>query len=130
MRTGPAAHPLTDRPLGERLAGRAVIRLVKLREASMKALVLTLALLFGAGTADAQTRPSTVSRPCAASQRDVQANGAIVLGTGGYTFDRFVRDRSFCQIDEGLDPAFVPSRDNQSCFIGYRCKTQSRWFDD
>ena len=96
----------------------------------MKAIVLTLALLFAAGTADAQTRPSTVSRPCAASQRDVQANGAIVLGTGGDTFDRFVRDRSFCQIDEGLEPAFVVSRDSPSCFIGYRCKTQSRWFDD
>ena len=96
----------------------------------MKALVIALAILFGPGTADAQTRPSTVSRPCSASQRDVQANGAIVLGTGGYTFDRFVRDRSFCQIDEGLDPAFVLSRDNPSCFIGYRCKTQAGWFDD
>ena len=96
----------------------------------MKAIVLMLALLLNAGMAAAQTRPSTVSRPCAASQRDVQVNGAIVLGTGGYTYDRFVRDRSFCEVDEGLDPAFVPSRDSQTCFVGYRCKSQSRWFND
>jgi len=96
----------------------------------MKAMILTLAILLNAGMATAQTRPSTVSRPCAASQRDVQVNGAIVLGTGGYTYDRFVRDRSFCQIDEALDPAFVPSLESPTCFVGYRCKTQSRWFDD
>ncbi|MCA0417788.1 MAG: hypothetical protein LCH80_03585 [Proteobacteria bacterium] len=96
----------------------------------MKAIVLTLALLLPAGIAAAQTRPSTVSRPCAASQRDVQVNGAIVLGTGGYTYDRFVRDRNFCQVNEGLDPAFVPSADTQSCFVGYRCKSVSSWFDD
>lgn len=96
----------------------------------MKALVLTLALILTAGSAEAQTRPSTVSRPCAASQRDVQANGAIVLGTGGFTYDRFVRDRSFCEFDEGLEPAFVPSRESPTCFIGYRCKTQSRWMND
>lgn len=96
----------------------------------MKAIVLALALLLPAGIAAAQTRPSTVSRPCAASQRDVQVNGAIVLGTGGYTYDRFVRDRNFCQVNEGLDPAFVPSMDRQACFIGYRCKSASSWFDE
>lgn len=95
----------------------------------MKAIVFTLALLLPAGMAAAQTRPSTVSRPCAASQRDVQVNGAIVLGTGGYTYDRFVRDRSFCLVNEGTDPAFVPSADTQACFVGYRCKDTSRWFD-
>ena len=96
----------------------------------MKCVVLAMAAVLAAGGALAQQRPSTVSRPCAASQRDVRLNGAIVLGTGGYTYDRFVRDRSFCQIDEDLEPAFVPSRDSQACFIGYRCKSQSRWFDD
>ncbi len=95
----------------------------------MKAIVLTLALLLPAGIAAAQTRPSTVSRPCAASQRDVQVNGAIVLGTGGYTYDRFVRDRSFCLVNEVTDPAFVPSADTQACFVGYRCKSKL-WFDD
>ena len=96
----------------------------------MKAIVLMLALLLNAGMATAQTRPSTVSRPCAASQRDVQVNGAIVLGTGGYTYDRFVRDRSFCEITEVAEPGFAPTLDNPDCFVGYRCKSQSRWFND
>jgi len=95
----------------------------------MKAIVLTLALLLPAGIAAAQTRPSIVSRPCAASQRDVQVNGAIVLGTGGYTYDRFVRDRGFCLVNQGTEPAFVPSADTQACFVGYRCKDKMR-FDD
>ena len=95
----------------------------------MKALVLMLALILTAGSADAQTRPSTVGRPCAASQRDVQANGAIVLGTGGFTYDRFVRDRGFCQFDEYADPAWVPARDTPQCFVGYRCKSGRPWDD-
>ena len=96
----------------------------------MKAVICGLALLLNAGSAEAQTRPSTVSRPCTASQRDVQVNGAIVLGTGGFTYDRFVRDRSFCEFDEGLEAAFVPSRDSPTCFIGYRCKNTSPWPDN
>lgn len=95
----------------------------------MKVIALTLILALNAGTALAQSRPSTESRPCAASQRDVRTQGAIVLGTGGFTYDRFVRDRSFCQFDESLDPAWVPSRDKDACFVGYRCKSQSRWLD-
>ncbi len=94
----------------------------------MRHIVLVFLLtLTATAAAEAQARPSTVTRPCAASQRDVQRHGAIVLGTGGYTYDRFVRDRSFCQFDEFLDPAWVPSSDIQACFVGYRCKTQSPW---
>ncbi|MGX5734039.1 hypothetical protein [Bosea thiooxidans] len=96
----------------------------------MRPVVLVFLLALAATAAEAQTRPSTVSRPCAASQRDVQRHGAIVLGTGGFTYDRFVRDRSFCEFDEFLDPAWVPSRDREACFVGYRCKTQSPWWGD
>lgn len=95
----------------------------------MKAIALTLVLVLNAGIAAAQTRPSTVTRPCAASQRDVQTNGAIVLGTGGFTYDRFVRDRSFCLRDEVLKPAWVQSRDSEACFVGYRCTNEPPWFD-
>lgn len=93
----------------------------------MKAVALTLVLVLNGGLAVAQTRPDTVSRPCSASQRDVQTHGAIVLGTGGPTYDRFVRDRSFCQFDEVLLPAWVRSRDSDACFVGYRCTNQPPW---
>ena len=89
----------------------------------MNRAVLSLMLMLAADLALAQPRPSTVNRPCSASRHDVIANGAIVLGTGGYTYDRFVRDSSFCPHGDILDPAWVPSRDTASCFVGYRCKS-------
>ncbi|WP_186417016.1 hypothetical protein [Bosea sp. CS1GBMeth4] len=95
----------------------------------MTRILITL-LAFGlAGTALAQGRPQTPERSCAANRQSVLANGAIVLGTGGYTYDRFVRDRSFCQFDEYADPAWVPARDTPQCFVGYRCKSGPFWND-
>lgn len=38
-------------------------------------------------------------------------------------------DRSFCQFDEFIDPAWVPSRDTPACFVGYRCKVGPFWDD-
>ncbi|MGE7469039.1 hypothetical protein ACQKLX_06345 [Bosea sp. NPDC003192] len=93
-----------------------------------RVLIAILALGF-AGTALAQGRPQSPERSCAANRQSVLANGAIVLGTGGYTYDRFVRDRSFCQFDETTFPAWVPARDTPQCFVGYRCKNVSPWDD-
>ena len=82
--------------------------------------VLTLALFATASYA--QPRPATVNRPCIANQQLVLSRGAIVLGTGGFSYDRFVRDRRFCEFNEYTEPAFVPSLDTPQCFVGYRCK--------
>lgn len=93
--------------------------------------VIVLALTFAATGAYAQGRPSTVNRPCAASQALVVSRGAIVLGTGGYTYDRFVADGRFCEITEYTEPAYVPSLDTPQCFVGYRCKAgPPDWFGD
>ncbi len=94
----------------------------------IKYVVLSIALVT-ATTGDAQTRASTVNRSCATSRQDVLSQGAVVIGTGGHTYDRFVRDRSFCELNEVVEPAWVPSRDAQACFIGYRCKSGSFWDD-
>ncbi|MBF9233401.1 hypothetical protein [Microvirga alba] len=67
--------------------------------------------------------PLTTALPCRQAQQIVAGRGAAVLNTGPYTYDRYVRDRSFCQIDEYLDPAWLPTRDTPQCFVGYRCKT-------
>lgn len=69
----------------------------------------------------AQGRPSSVRMTCAQTVRLIQARGAIVLGTGGQTFDRFVRDRSFCEVTEIAKRAFAPTRDDPACLIGYTC---------
>lgn len=95
----------------------------------MTRILITLLALGLANAALAQGRPQTPERSCAANRQSVLAHGAIVLGTGGYTYDRFVRDRSFCQFDEYADPAWVPARDTPQCFVGYRCKSGPFWND-
>jgi len=70
----------------------------------------------------AQPRPSTPHMLCAQAAGIVASRGAVVLGTGGFTYDRFVTDRHFCAITQTTEPAWVPALDNPQCFVGYRCK--------
>ena len=67
----------------------------------MRKLLLGIAICLLATGAGAQTRPSTVAMSCAQARNVVASSGAIVLGTGGYTYDRFVADRRFCLITRG-----------------------------
>ncbi|KQP33914.1 hypothetical protein ASF49_08660 [Methylobacterium sp. Leaf104] len=94
--------------------------------------VLAVALALCAFTAPALAqRASTTSMSCSQAKTLVDRRGGLVLGTGGATYDRFVRDRSFCEVTEITVPAFVPAGDTPRCFVGYRCKEPSRddWFD-
>ena len=78
-----------------------------------------------------QGRPSTLAMTCGQARNYLAGRGAAVLGTGGYTYDRFVRDRSFCEPTEITRNAVVPARDTPECFVGYRCIEPGRnWFDD
>jgi hypothetical protein len=77
--------------------------------------------LAPASSALAQGRPSTTAMSCVQAARLVASRGAIVLGTGGPTYDRFVRDRSFCEPTEIARRAFRPTRDNAECLVGYTC---------
>ena len=88
------------------------------------AVAIATAMLTTAAVA--QNRPSTTAMTCQQAASLVYARGAIVLGTGGYTYDRFVRDRSFCQVTEALESAWLPTRDTPTCFVGYRCYEPSR----
>lgn len=85
-------------------------------------------LVAGAGPALAQGRPSTTRMTCGQAAGLVQARGAIVLGTGGATYDRFVRDRSFCEVTEVTEIRTVPTLDAAQCPVGYRCREPA--YDD
>lgn len=65
---------------------------------------------------------------CQQARGFVTSRGAAVLGTGGMTYDRFVRDRRYCEATEITSNAFVPTRDNPQCLIGYRCLEPSQDF--
>lgn len=92
----------------------------------MRAIALALALAPFAVEASAQGRPFTPRLPCAAAAEIVARNGAAVLSTSATTYDRYVRDRGFCELNEVIRPAFVPAADTPQCFVGYRCRTFSR----
>ena len=88
----------------------------------MKSLVLTIALTAMASSAVAQSRPSTLNLSCAQAGGLVASRGAVVLNTGRFTYDRFVSGRNFCEINERIEPVWVPTADTPQCFIGYRCR--------
>lgn len=90
-----------------------------------RAFVLAAVLAGVAGVAAAQPRPSTLSMSCRQAQALVASRGAIVLGTGRYTYDRYVTHVGFCQIEETTEPAFEPTADNPQCLIGNRCRART-----
>lgn len=85
-----------------------------------------LALALGAGLAAtpaaAQPRTATASLPCAALRALVERSGAVVLGTGPHTYERFVSDQRFCERSDFMAPAYAPAADMPQCFVAYRCR--------
>jgi hypothetical protein len=98
------------------------------RAAAVLALAFVAAPALLAAPALAQERPSSTRMTCRQAAGLIQARGALVLGTGGQTYDRYVRDRSFCEPTEVTQRRFVPTLDNPQCFVGYRCREPS--YDD
>lgn len=92
--------------------------------------MIKVALSFGltlmTATALAQPRPSTLNLSCSAARSLVAARGAVVLGTGPSTYDRFVRDWGFCDRFQTTEPALERTADSPQCFIGYRCKQEMK----
>lgn len=91
---------------------------------SYTALALSGALVVS-GAAFAQSRPSTVKMSCAQAQQTVRSAGAIVLGTGGFSYDRFVRGEGFCARDEMAVPTWAQSRDVAQCMVGFVCESRA-----
>jgi hypothetical protein len=94
----------------------------------MKRLVLVVVTAALATGAMAQPRLSTTDMSCNQAAGLVASRGAIVLGTGGYTYDRFVSDGRFCLRTEATDPAWVAAGDTPQCFVGYRCRERTLHF--
>lgn len=93
----------------------------------MKSMLLKTMLAASVATAllpvvaMAQGRPNTTAMSCAAARGLVARSGAIVLSTGGPTYDRYVVHRGFCSPDQEARPAWVPAADTPSCPVGNRC---------
>ncbi len=87
----------------------------------MKTILATALLAALATPALAQGRPSTLQMSCGQAEAVVNQRGAIVLATGRDLYDRYVKNGSFCPISDYPRDAFVPTRDNPQCHIGYYC---------
>lgn len=85
---------------------------------------MLMSLIFAGVFAQANT--STTQITCVQAANLVKTHGAIVLWTGDSTYNRFVSNRSYCQLGERIRAEHVPTRDNASCFIGYVCRPGSQ----
>ena len=106
---------------------RTVVSKVCVMKGFLPSLAMVLAVTTNA--AAQSSLPSTVRMSCGQAAGLVASRGAIVLGTGGYTYDRFVADRRFWLRSEITEPAWVPAGDTPQCLVGYRCVEADRFFD-
>ena len=88
----------------------------------------TAALVMATPTL-ARDRASTMAMTCKAANALVTQRGAVVLNTGGSTYDRYVRSETRCPTGLYGRAAFVPTRDNPQCHIGYYCSGMPEFFD-
>ena len=94
---------------------------------AMKKTAIVLILSLTAGSALAQGgRPLTPQMSCQSASGLVAASGALVMNTGPYTYDRYVRDSTACFAGQTTRPAWVPAADQAQCFIGYTCIERER----
>ncbi len=91
----------------------------------MKRILLGILLVLATAQA-ASARPASYKMSCAATAGLVQSRGAALLDTSPTTFDRYVRDVTFCMPGEALRPEWVRTRDNPQCFVGYTCYEPER----
>ena len=90
------------------------------------ATIALFAIAACASGAQAQGRPSTTAMTRAAASSFVASRGAVVIGTGGDTYERVVTNQSFCQHGQETKPLFSPTRDSGACMIGYYCFDPTR----
>jgi hypothetical protein len=89
----------------------------------MKPVLVAMAIGCLATGALAQSGPTTLDMTCAQARRIVASQGAVVLRTGPVTYDRYVRDGSFCALQETARPAWVRTADAAQCPIGGVCRS-------
>ena len=111
-------HPLQCASL--RVLSRNPERCIMLR------LFINLSTIVLSTGVSSQTRPLTTSMTCAQAAGRVASQGAVVLNTGPYTYDRYVSGPNSCAYGEFPDPAWVPMADTMQCFVGYQCRNRSQ----
>jgi hypothetical protein len=89
----------------------------------MRPILVSIVIAGIATGAIAQPGPTTLAMTCAQARGIVVSQGAAVLRTGPMTYDRYVRDASFCALQETARPAWVRTADATQCPIGGVCRS-------
>lgn len=92
----------------------------------MMAIAASAALVAGAA---AQGRPDSRQMSCAQVQDLIVQNGAVVLTTGQFTYDRYVSSLRFCSHPSIPVIDSVQTRDANQCPV-YRCGQDLFLFDN
>ncbi|MEO0327640.1 MAG: hypothetical protein AAF217_03485 [Pseudomonadota bacterium] len=80
-----------------------------------------LVVVLAALPAYSQARPDVRKMTCSQAQSLIKKQGAIVVTTGQYTYERVVSTRRFCQMTETTRQFFTETKNNQRCNIGRLC---------
>lgn len=93
----------------------------------LRALATVLVLLPAAAAAreGPSGRPFTPALSCESVRLLVARAGAVTLSTSANAYERVLRSGGTCTGDTTAAPAFVPARDDPSCFAGYRCRQRN-----
>lgn len=86
---------------------------------------LATSLSVFAGDAHAINRYTSTSMTCSGVTAAINREGAAIMRytskSGALLYDRYVRNRNFCQPGETTQRAYIPTRDLPACPVN-RCK--------
>ena len=71
----------------------------------------------------AQSSPPTIS--CGQARAMVATNGAAVVRSSRFIYDRYVTDVRFCARGQSTQAAFIDTTDNPYCPVGFTCIDQN-----
>lgn len=77
----------------------------------------------------AQGRPDTRYLTCATVKSIIQTNGAVVMNTSNYVYEKYVKNHAYCNVNESTKNAYVPTADYRRCKIGFICYDPARFKD-
>lgn len=75
-------------------------------------------------SAHAASRPDSLTMTCAQVQATVARQGAVVIGTGPYVYDRFVTDGRFCSPTQIARQEFIRTQNAPACLV-YVCRDRT-----
>ena len=92
-------------------------------------IAFTALLMLAISSIQAQARPDSRSMTCASARALIQSYGAVIMSTGNHTYDKYVKNHAYCNLDEGTKNGYAPTLDNRRCKVGFVCFDRTIFLD-